>query len=55
MPICNPENYVKLRELEEKLTPGTTHPLPVLVIGNRLLWGEQIIPEIRRLYPLRHR
>lgn len=50
LPICNPENYLKLRTFEEKLTQGKSHPLPVLVMGDTILSGREIIPEVKRRF-----
>lgn len=50
LPISQPENYQKLRSFEEKLTQGISHPLPVLVIGNTIFSGREIIQEVKRRF-----
>lgn len=48
-PICIPENYMRLRGYEKTLTAGVAHPVPVLVVGDRVLSGEEIVPELTNL------
>jgi hypothetical protein len=52
-PICDPKNYMNLRELERKHAGGVSHPLPVLVVNDAVLSGDSILPQLRERLHMR--
>lgn len=48
-PICVPENYMMLRDLEKSLSGGTAHALPVLVVRGNVLSGSEILPQLTKM------